>query len=249
MSYNNITFFSQSLGKQSNMLVYVPENIELAPFKVVYQLHGYSDDATMWLWRSNISRYADERGLMIVCPDGGKGFYTNSYTDDERYEDHILETVDFIDKVFNTSKKREDRFIGGLSMGGYGSMKIGLKYNHMFSSISAHSAVMDIKDFYKMRDRDNDVWGKKRFDSIFGGSPENIKEEDDIFCLVKKYGHKIRIHFDCGTEDFLFHENEKLHKFMTENNIDHVYETFPGIHDWNYWEAHISGALDFHIEK
>lgn len=248
MSYNNITFFSNSLGKQSNMLVYVPDNTDLAPFKVVYQLHGYSDDATMWFWRSNITRYAEERGLMIVCPDGGKGFYTNSYTDDQRYEDHIIETVNYIDAVFNTSKKREDRFIGGLSMGGYGSMKIGLKYNDMFSSVAAHSAVMDIKDFYNMRERDNDINGKKRFDSIFG-SFDNVKDEDDIFWLVRKYGHKVRIHFDCGTDDFLFSENEKLHKFMTENNINHIYETFPGCHEWNYWEAHIANALDFHIGK
>ena len=107
MSYSNITFFSKALGKQSNMLVYVPDNTDLAPFKVVYQLHGYSDDATMWFWRSNITRYAEERGLMIVCPDGGKGFYTNSYTDDQRYEDHIIETVNYIDAVFNTSKKEK----------------------------------------------------------------------------------------------------------------------------------------------
>ena len=247
MSYNNITYFSNALGKQSNALVYVPDNPDNAPFRVVYQLHGYSDDATMWMWRSNISRYAEDRGLMIVCPDGGKGFYTNSYLTDEYYEDHILETVEFIDKVFNTSKKREDRFIGGLSMGGYGAMKIGLKYNDKFSSIAAHSAVMDIKDFYEMRDRDNDVPGRKRLDSIFGGSPENIKEEDDIFYLAKKYGNRIRIHFDCGEEDFLFAENEALHKFMTENKINHIYETHPGVHCWDYWDAHVPAALDFHL--
>lgn len=248
MSYNNITFFSNALGKQSNMLVYVPDNISLAPFKVVYQLHGYSDNGTMWLWRSNISRYAEERGLMVVFPDGGKGYYTNSVQADEYYEDHILETVDFVDKVFNTSKKREDRFIGGLSMGGYGSMKIGLKNPDKFASVCAHSAVMDIVEFYQRAYKENEVNRIKRFNAIFGPI-ENFKEEDELFYWVKKNGNKIRIHFDIGTEDFLFAGNEKMHKFMLDNKIEHVYETHPGCHSWDYWDAHVSKALDFHIGK
>ncbi len=244
MSYNNITYFSPALGKQSNMLVYVPEDLSKAPFRVVYQLHGYSDDATMWFWRSNISRYAEDRGLMVVCPDGGKGFYTDSVLNDEYYERHILDTVDYIDKVFNTSKKREDRFIGGLSMGGYGAMKVGLKHTDMFSSIGAHSAVMDIKDFELINNADPSFM--KRYKTIFG---EKVKDEDDIFWLAKEYGSKIRIYFDCGVDDFLFKENEKLHKFMCENNIDHVYKIFPGVHCWEYWDEHVQGALDFHLKK
>ena len=247
MSYNNITYFSNALGKQSNMLVYVPDNLGEAPFRVVYQLHGHSDDATMWMWRSNISRYAEERGLMIVCPDGGKGYYTNSYQSDEYYEDYIIETVEFIDKVFNTSKKREDRFIGGLSMGGYGAMKIGLKHFDMFSSIGAHSAVMDIKDYYKKALEGVDENLAKRLMAIFGPL-ESLKDEDDIFYLVKKYGDKVRIHFDCGVDDFLFQNNQDLHKFMVENNIKHVYNTYPGAHSWEYWDKHVVEALDFHID-
>ena len=248
MSYNNITFYSNALGKQSQMLVYVPDNLNLAPFKVVYQLHGYSDDATMWMWRSNISRYAEERGLMIVCPDGGKGYYTNSYQADEYYEDHILETVEFIDKVFNTSKKKEDRFIGGLSMGGYGAMKIGLKNTDKFNSIAVHSAVMDIKDFYKVAYDNNEEARIKRFNAIFGPL-ENLKDEDDLFYLVEKYGKNINIRFDCGTEDFLFLNNEDMNKFMNEKGIKHTYETFPGCHCWDYWDAHVPAALDFHLGK
>ena len=244
MSYNNITFISPALGKQSNMLVYVPDDLSKAPFRVVYQLHGYSDDATMWFWRSNISRYAEDRGLMVVCPDGGKGFYTDSVLNDEYYEQHIIDTVDYIDKIFNTSKKREDRFIGGLSMGGYGAMKVGLKHTDMFSSIGAHSAVMDIKDFELINNTDPSFM--KRYKNIFG---DKVKDEDDIFWLVKEYGSKIRMYFDCGVDDFLFKENEKLHKFMSENNIDHVYKTFPGVHCWDFWDEHVQGALDFHLGK
>ena len=244
MSYQNITYFSPALGKQSNMLVYIPDDLSLAPFKVVYQLHGYSDDSTMWFWRSNITRYADERGLMIVCPDGGKGFYTDSAENDEYYESHILDTVDYVDKVFNTSKKREDRFIGGLSMGGYGAMKIGLKHTDLFDSVGAHSAVMDIQDFKLINNADPSFM--KRYKTIFG---DKVKDEDDLFWLVKEYGSKIRIYFDCGKDDFLFKENEKIHNFMVENKIEHVYNVFPGVHSWDYWDEHVKTALDFHLKK
>jgi len=237
MSLCNITYFSKSLGKQSQMLVIMPDNLDAAPHKVVYQLHGYSDNATNWLRYSSIERYANARSLMIVCPDGGKGFYTNAVLGD-KYEDHIMEAVDFVDNTFNTIKDRSGRFIGGLSMGGYGALKLGLKHYDKFSSIASHSSVIDIDDFreiLKMPDFTDSIFGKETGD------------DNNLYYLAKKYGEKVRIRFDCGKDDFLYTQNERFHEFLSNNNIQHVYKTYPGEHNWEYWDAHIAEALDFHI--
>ena len=217
------------------MIIVKPDIYSTNGVACVYQLHGYSDDSTQWSRMTSIERFAIDRNIMVVMPDGGKGFYTNAINGDS-YEDHILETVNFVDKNFNTIKDKSARAIGGLSMGGYGAMKIGLKHVDIFSSIAAHSSVIDPIEF-----RDN-----RSLMDIFG---DTLQDGNNLYELAQKSASKTNLKFDCGIEDFLFYQNRKFHDFLSENKIPHVYNEFSGSHTWEYWNEHIIEALDFHVKN
>ena len=229
-----MTYFSNSLGKSMKMIVVKPDDYGSEPMPCLYQLHGLSDDSTQWSRMTSIERYATENRIMVVMPDGGRSFYTNAAIGDN-YEDHILETVNFVDKTFNTIKSRASRAIGGLSMGGYGSLKLGLKHTDIFSSVAAHSSV--IKPF---------VHDYEMIKQIFG---EKLMDDNDLYKLAIKNASKTNLKFDCGTEDDLIKENEDFHCFLVENNIEHVFNTYPGNHNWSYWDEHIKEAISFHVRN
>ncbi|MHB0938253.1 MAG: alpha/beta hydrolase [Armatimonadota bacterium] len=232
MSLLHIGYHSQSLGKQSGMFVAMPD-IE-PPFRTVYLLHGLSDDYTIWQRRTSIERYADRFGLLVVMPDGGRGFYCDlSYG---KYEGHILETVRFIDRTFRTADAPEGRGIGGLSMGGYGAIKFGLKYPELFGSVAAHSSALDI----------NRLQTTDLVQGIFPAPPD---PEDDPFVLAARTGAKPAIRLDCGVDDSLIEDNRRFHAHLQALEIPHTYEEYPGAHTWEYWDEHIVDALAFHAEQ
>jgi len=230
MSLFHIGYFSQSLAKQSGMFVVMPE-ID-PPFRAVYLLHGLSDDYTIWQRRTSIERYADRFGLMIVMPDGGRSFYCDQPYGN--YEAHILETVRFIDRTFHTLNAPVGRGISGLSMGGYGAIKLGLKYPELFGSVAAHSSALDITRIHDA----------EHLRGIFFTPP---CPDDDPFAMAARAGVKPAIRFDCGVDDFLIEENRRFHAHLQALGVAHTYAEYPGAHSWEYWDEHIVEALAFHV--
>ncbi|MBA3710354.1 MAG: esterase family protein [Planctomycetes bacterium] len=240
MALVQINHFSNALEKMSSLAVIVPEGP--GPFAAVYQLHGLSDDHSAWHRRTSIERYADRHGIVVAMPDGARSFYCNAKgSATGRYEDHILETVALVDRMFRTIPSASARGIGGLSMGGYGAMKVGLKHPRTFGSIAAHSACMDMKAYH--RDR---VFPE--LPSIYG---TRFPASEDVFALSRARARartsKQRIRIDCGVDDFLIEHNRSLHRHLDRLGIAHEYEEFPGAHSWEYWDAHIDQALHFHV--
>lgn len=230
MALMQIHYFSQALVKMSGMIVAQPDTT--GPFRVVYLLHGLSDDYTVWHRRTSIERYADETGLMIVMPDGGRGFYCDQPYG--AYEAHILETVAYIDRTFRTIDDPGARGIGGLSMGGYGAMKLGLKYPERFGSVVSHSGAVDLVNL-----QDRDIMQQIFF------AP--VREDDDCFALAARPGRKPALRFDCGTEDFLLEGNRAFRDHLVRLGVPHAYVEFPGGHTWDYWDVHVREALAFHL--
>jgi S-formylglutathione hydrolase FrmB len=198
----------------------------------VYLLHGLSDDYTIWQRRTSIERYADRCGLMVVMPDGGRSFYCDHQYG--RYEEHILETMRFIDRTFRTIDAPDGRGIGGLSMGGYGAMKLGLKYPELFGSVAAHSSALDI----------NRVHTAEHLQDIFPTPPG---PGEDLFTIAARAGTKPAIRFDCGVDDFLIEDNRRFHAHLQALGVAHTYAEYPGAHSWEYWDEHIVEALAFHV--
>jgi putative tributyrin esterase len=236
-----LQFFGDAIAKQTNMTVILPEDVGSdGPFPVYYLLHGLSDDDSIWLRRTSVERYVSGMPLIVVMPDSGRGFYTDAVSG-PAYERHIMEdVVGFVDRFFPTIASREGRVIGGLSMGGYGSMKLALKHPDRFCSVVSHSSAFDIRKRLADKDRGPE------FSRIFGDDPE--KAHNDVFSLAQAIDPDLlpAIRFDCGTEDGLLQENRDFHAHLDSIGVEHEYEEFPGGHEWGYWDLRVQEALAFH---
>jgi putative tributyrin esterase len=245
MSFATINYFSRSLGKASSFNIVFPDNPDVSrPWSVFYLLHGLSDDHTIWMRRTSIERYVEGKSLIVVMPDGGRCWYTNAI-DGYNYEDDLIkDVVGLVDRTFPVKAERSGRCIGGLSMGGYGAVKLGLKHHEMFASVNSHSGALGY-----MRDTASGKKLSPEFERIFGKSPKDGPE--DPFALVQKIDHGrcpvLRI--DCGVDDFLLDQNRSFHKHLESLHIPHEYEEFPGNHNWEYWDLHVREAIAFHCRN
>jgi S-formylglutathione hydrolase FrmB len=243
MAFLQVNYFSKSIGKMAAMNVLVPEGEEQGPYPVFYLLHGLSDDHTAWMRRTSIERYTQEYPLIVVMPDGGRSFYTDAL-EGPAYESAIMgDVIGFVDRTFPTLASRKGRAIGGLSMGGYGALKLGLKHPDRFCSVNSHSGAPAFA--HRSLDPEKD----REFTRVFGANPSGGPE--DVFALAEKIDRSTlpALRIDCGTEDFLIDQNRAFHDHLTQLNLPHEYEEFPGAHDWAYWDTHVQTALAFHARN
>jgi len=228
--------FSQALQKQCESWIVLPDEPGDAPLPVLYLLHGLSDDASVWMRRSSIERHAAEHRLMVVMPDGGRGFYSDAVHGYAAYEQHILELIAVIEQRFRARAERDGRAIGGLSMGGYGAIKLALKHRELFCSAHSHSGALDIEALHRERPELRLIYG----DAVAGS--------ENPMRLAERPGAVPRLRIDCGVDDHLIAHNRGFHAHLEELGIAHDYQEFPGAHDWAYWDAHVPQALRFHVQ-
>ncbi len=142
MAFATIHYSSRSLRKASSFNVVFPEEPAAPrPWAAFYLLHGLSDDNTIWTRRTSIERYVAGWPMVVVMPDGGRGFYTNAVEGDAYEDDLIKDVMGLVERTFPVKPDRSARAIGGLSMGGYGAIKLGLKHPEMFASVHSHSVL------------------------------------------------------------------------------------------------------------
>lgn len=256
MALLELNIFSEALGTQQQVYVIMPQqsvNGEIGTknsscssnegYKCLYLLHGLSDNHSIWLRRTSIERYAQEYGLCVVMPYGSRSFYTDMKYGKDYYTYVAEELPAIISNMLNVSDRREDCFIAGLSMGGYGALKIGMKKCERFSAAAGLSAVADIKDCKNMWEKD--------MVNIFGENIE-IPPQDDLFWIAEDCNNnpnKPRIFMGVGTEDFLYQANKRLkHKFETLN-YDFTYKESCGTHNWEFWDQHIQHVLKWLFNK
>lgn len=235
-----VEFQSSSLGKASEMNIILPDPSVKGPYFTLYQLHGLSDDHTTWCRRTSIERYVDGLPLVVVMPDGGRGFYTDA-VEGFAYESHIMQdTIGFVERFLPVRKSRTHRAIGGLSMGGYGALKLALKHPKVFGSVAAHSSACLCGHRPPEGDRREEML------RIHGEHPEG--GENDIFALAAKLkeSEAPAIRFDCGKDDFLLDANRAFRSHLRSIGLKHTYAEYPGVHEWDYWDAHFPKALEHH---
>ena len=245
MAFATINYFSRSLVKASSLNIVFPDNPETRrPWCVFYLLHGLSDDHSIWMRRTSIERYVEGLPLVVVMPDGGRGWYSNAVEGLAYEDDLIKDIIPLVDRTFPVKAERAGRAIGGLSMGGFGAVKNGLKHHEMFASVNSHSGAVAV-----LRDADERNNLGAEFTRIFGPNPTD--GPDDPFAIVTNIDHgripKMRL--DCGTEDFLLEQNRAFHNHLNELHIRHEYQEFPGGHDWAYWDTHVRAAIAFHARN
>ncbi|HEX3050668.1 MAG TPA: alpha/beta hydrolase-fold protein [Aggregatilineaceae bacterium] len=239
------TMQSEAIGQEKAYNVYLPPNwCKLDDLPLLVMLHGVDGDYTDWVDEGRIDEAADAliqageiEPLIILMPDGDDSFYINGEYGD--YETYIVsELVGLVDQEFPTAGTRETRFIGGLSMGGYGALYLGMRHPDLFSAIGAHSPAI-------FRPNQNEV-----SQYLYGVNAERY-EDFDIVSLIERDGWPdgIRVFTDVGNEDGLlgafFRLNDVL--FTRVNVADYQVHIWPGTHDWAYWSAHAGDYLRFYM--
>ncbi len=214
----------------------------LRPFPVLYLLHGYSGNYANWLEKvPSLPRMADEHELIIVTPDGGyAGWYINSPIDSgSRYATYIGEEVPAaIDQRYRTRRSPEGRAITGLSMGGHGALHLTLKYPATFGAAGSMSGGVDLRPF-------PDNW---ELPAILGDQAAYPQHWERFSVLPNSTAFKDNrpaLIIDCGTEDFFFQVNERLHQTLLREGIPHDYISRPGSHNWDYWANAVAYQLLF----
>ncbi len=227
------------------------EKKENGGFKTLYLLHGLYGNYNEWLTHVDIKRLAERNNLAVVMPSGENSFYINNYNTNDLFEDFIgKELVECTRNMFPLSTKREDTFIGGLSMGGYGAIHNGLKYNDTFGYIVALSSAL-ITDYADMLDNNNPNYFKTRryVENIFG-NVDNIKNGDlnpryQIESLIKNKSNIPKMYMACGTEDNLLSVNRDYYNFLKDKNVDVTYNESSGEHSWEFWDKEIKEIINW----
>ena len=238
MSVLTVRFHSPALGKKTSFNVIHPDVGE-GPFPVLMQLHGYSDDSFSWLYNSNIVRHVANLPLIVVLPDGGTSRYVNMSRHErfgkQNYEDLLVDDIPAeVARLFHV--RSGPWAIGGLSMGGQGALRLGMKYPDRFASIWSHSSGLLKPDpeWLAMLDDPDDA-------SCF-------VQADRLQARVEAGGVLPAITFDCGVDDFVLEGNRELHAHMDAIGLMHTYLEHPGAHTWDYWDEHLPRALAQHAE-
>lgn len=244
-------FFSEALTLNTSMTVILPEQTVQQGGKqnnkkhpTLYLLHGFSDDHTIWTRRTSIERYVAELGIAVVMPNVDHSFYTDM-TYGKNYWTFISEELPRIARsFFPLSDKREDNFIAGLSMGGYGAMKWALNKPEEFAAVATLSGVLDIADHLTNK-QEPDPMAATLYNAF--GDQNLVGTMHDVLDLIKKTdaleGAKPKIYQACGTEDFLYQDNILFKNACDQTSLD-VTTTFDkGAHEWEYWDYHIQRVL------
>lgn len=257
------SFPSRALGHDVPYGLYLPPSYAASKnsYPVLYFLHGANENQMRWSTRGStdieLDRMVAEKrvgGFIVAIPFGGNSFYTNAKTTGERWEDMIVsEFIPMIEKTYRVRPERKARGISGISMGGYGSLKIALKHPEMFGSVSAHSAML-IKDVSVAA---NATAGRRMqfflplFERIFGLSQgTSFWDENNPFALAKdtRRLNGLKVYLDCGTEDeFGFYVGAKeFSDLLRSSNYPHEFHLYPGNHGWDYAKQHTPASLEFH---
>lgn len=215
------------------------------PYKTLYLLHGMLGNYRDWISETRLKIWARESHLAVILPSGENHFYVDCKATGERYGEFIgKELVEITRSLFPLSEKREDTFLAGLSMGGYGALRNGLKYQETFGAIGAFSSGLIQDKILRSTNEAENPWERRSFyETIFGDLEKLPGSDMDCKALILDRRAKRqsipRIYMACGTEDFLLQENRDFSEFLRKNQVEVTYVETPGGHEWRFWDRHI----------
>ena len=224
---------------------------EEKPYKTLYLLHGIFGNYTYWVSGTRIQSWAQDKNLAVVMPSADNAFYVDNPASNAMYGTFIHEElVEFTRKSFPLSRKREDTFIGGLSMGGYGSIVNGLQAPETFGAVCALSSALILEKAAGMREyTDFLMTNKGYYESVFGALDELKGSDKDYDALAEKLAAsgrpKPRFYMACGTQDDLIAGNRDFRDHLKALDFDVTWEEAPGRHDWEFWDTYIKKVLDW----
>lgn len=259
MALLNVDFYSYYLGMDSPLTVLLPEKRgrkpEAAPDKkypVLYLLHGHADDNTAWIRKSDLELLVRDHDLIVVMPSAHRSFYTNGRYG-HLYFDYITKELPVIvGNFFPASARRENTYIGGLSMGGYGALKAALSCPEQYAGVAAMSAANSpfgamkaAGPMFSVPDFMDNVY------RIFGDEAEYKGSKEDLEYLAKQAassaGSGLKIYHSCGKQDPLYGLNVEFKQFMETEcpELDYHYCECDGSHNWGFWNPQLKCILEY----
>lgn len=216
-------------------------------YQALYLLHGFSADYTDWQRFSRIENYAQAKRLAVIMPSGDNSFYANMPHSGNYYNYLTEELPMVIESLFPISSKPEDRFIAGLSMGGFGTFKAALRNPEKYGAAASLSGGMKIKG---STDRPSAVPTETFLKEAYGPNWECYDPQtEDLFVLLEndmKKGVKLPPLFQCcGTEDFIYPQNVEFRDFALKLGAPLTFEEGPGVHNFDFWDPWIRRILDW----
>lgn len=233
---------SPAMHKEIKVVYIIPDRLlapDAQPCPTVYLLHGYSGCYSDWIrHKPELTQAADEKGVLIVCPDGNNSWYWDSPQDSTyRYETFVAsELVAYTDSRFATLRSPKGRAISGLSMGGHGALWLAIRHKDTFGAAASMSGGVDIRPF-------PNSWEMKKRLGDYETNREAWKSHTVINQLDSLQNGDLALTIDCGEADFFLKVNQALHQALLDRKIDHDFTTRPGGHTWTYW----TNSIDYHL--
>ena len=244
-------FFSDVLGLSCSMDVVLPQATSQQigmegragreRFPVLYLLHGLSDDHTIWQRRTSIERYVADLGLAVVMPAVERSFYTDM-AHGLRWWTFISEELPSLcQRFFPLSDRREDTFVAGLSMGGYGAFKLALRHPERYAAAASLSGALDMAALASADDHGPDI------ELVYGDPAAVAGSDHDLLHLAEQVaaadGPRPLLYQWCGTDDFLYPSNVIFRHKAESSGLPLTYTDGPGDHQWKHWDEQIQRVL------
>lgn len=265
MANFSVQYFSAALCGFTTFQVILPNDLPpwmrednphfQRPTKTLYLLHGYSGTDTDWLLNTRIGQLSGKYNLAVVCPRGGNSFYLDGPETGRKYGTFLgQELAAYVSRTFSLSSRREDVFIGGFSMGGFGAIHTALSYPEQFSRVLSFSAALIHHNVERMTPDSPDPIANYAYYRMVFGNPALLSQSPNnpeyLVRQRKAQGGLLPEIFQCiGTEDFLYGENQRFRKFLEENQVPFQYEEAPGTHDFETVGKFLEQGLKFLVEE
>ena len=214
--------------------------------KILYLLHGLSDDVTAWNRHTSIHAYAEEKGYVVIMPEVHRSFYSDMEHGSQYFTYVTEELPKICEELFNIKHERDKTFVAGLSMGGYGAIKCGLSRPDFYAACAGFSGALDVNQ--RLFTIAEQGWFRELYAIIEKGTP--LPENLDLFRLSEKMSklpidEQARVFATCGDNDHLVEDNRKFDAHMKTLSVDFEYKEWAGVHDWKFWEDSLLLAFDF----
>lgn len=251
MALIQVNYLSRALFRTVTLNVILPtdkidyERIEYLydgrKFKTLYLLHGLLGNYTDWVSGTRIQRWAEERDLAVIMPSGDNSYYFNGRMPLNDYETFIgQELIEITRNMFPLSDKREDTFIAGLSMGGYGAIRNGIKYSGNFSHVAGLSSALHLFEYAQRHEFESRLFEDKEAAGKSDLNPVVALEE-----LIREGRLLPRFYLSCGRRDDLMESNEGFRDLLMEKGADVTWDEEDRGHDWDFWDSQIKKVIDW----
>ncbi len=254
-----VPFESKLTGRSLPYNVVLPPGYDAKPssrtrYPVLYLLHGLGGGADDWVSRrAHLADYAARYALIVVLPEGRDGWYTDGVAPDEKFDSYFVdELIPDVQKRFRTIESREGRAVAGLSMGGYGALKFGLKYPDRFAFAASMSGALGAASWVTEMPVASFI--KPSVSRVFGPADSAVRASNDIYRVARempasRVASLPYFYLDCGTEDPFFSNSRDFAAVLLEKKIPHEYRELPGTHGWPYWDRQVQEILKIAAQR